>query len=235
MRGLATALKDHHALLAGGHTIDAGEPFVNVAVGGLDLGYRAATATRSGDVILLSKPLGSGVALAGRRLGVVTDSDLAPEYAQMRIGNDRAAAALRRIIDDYPDAVRGVTDVSGFGLLDALSTIARSVKIEIYGESIAVYPHAVDLISDQAWSGLADSNLVHTSEFTTYDSNPEQSYLPILLNDPQTSGGLLVVLEPEAAAALLADEALGFAMVGKVKAEAANLSVCVGRGTGVGF
>ena len=227
MRGLAAALKDHDGLLAGGHTVDAGEPFVNVTVGGFDLGYSASKPVRSGDVILLSKPLGSGVALAGRKLGVVTDDDLAPEYGRMRIGNDRAAAALRRVIDDQPDAVRGVTDVSGFGLLDALSMIARSVMIEIQGDSIEAYPHAVDLISEQAWSGLADSNLLHTLEFTTYDSNAERSHLPILLNDPQTSGGLLAILEPAAAASLLADKALGFAAIGKAESEAASLSVHV--------
>lgn len=229
LRGLITALQEHGAVLAGGHTVDTGDAFINLAVVGSDLGYNASEAMQPGDLILLSKPLGSGVALAGRKLGVLSDAELLPEYEQMRVGNDRPAGVLRRLIDEHPGGVRGVTDVSGFGLLDALSTITGPVALELYGNAVPVYPHAIELIAKQAWSALADSNLAHTSEFTVYDDDASRSFLPIILNDPQTSGGLLAILDPAAVASLRGYFKDAFTMIGKINSTATDFSVRVRR------
>jgi selenide, water dikinase len=203
LEGLGAALDRDGAVLAGGHTYSVDEPIIVVsATGRTRLGSPDGT-PRAGDVIILSKPLGTGLALAARALGVKSEVELALEFASMRESNAGAAERLFRAQCRAPGAVRTVTDVSGFGFLDALRSISGEAEVVIESSQVPHFPLSEPLVSSQAWSGLADANLAKSIDYADYRGGADRAgFMPALLNDPQTSGGLLAIVAPEALADL---------------------------------
>src|SRR5206468_155208 len=118
----AAKVREAGGVLAGGHTIRDPEPKYGLAVIGVahpDRLLRKGGA-RPGDVLLLTKPLGTGLLVSGRRQGRTSDADLAAAVDQMRALNRAAAEAL------LAHGVRGATDVTGFGLLGHGLEMARA-------------------------------------------------------------------------------------------------------------
>ena len=116
----------------------------------------------------------------------------------MRESNRRTAELLSHVEEAVPGSVRGVTDVSGFGLLEALRQIADNARVVLNADSIPRFSQTEHFIEAQAWSGLTDANRVYSNEYTSYGGDHAVHVMPILLNDPQTSGGLLALVSPEA-------------------------------------
>ena len=218
MRGVCDALRDNGAVLAGGHTVYAHDPFIGVAASGRAAAERADSAPRAGDAILLSKPLGTGIALSAVRLGLVLESQLRAEYASMRASNGVVAALLRAALCRQPGCVRYVTDVSGFGLLAALRQgLARGSRAKaVLGESIPAFALTFALIEQGAWSALADDNMAGSMAYVSSDGGPLPLAQQILLNDPQTSGGLLAIVSAQAAVELLEEAAVAGAALTEV-------------------
>ncbi|MCI0345407.1 MAG: selenide, water dikinase SelD, partial [Chloroflexi bacterium] len=111
--GAASKVREAGGILAGGHTIRDPEPKYGLAVIGVASPDRLLRkgGARPGDVILLTKPLGTGLLVSGRRRGLTTDAELAAAIGSMRSLNRVAAEIL------VEHDVRGATDVTGFGLL----------------------------------------------------------------------------------------------------------------------
>ena len=204
----AAVVAEAGGVVAGGHTIRSEEPIFGLAVQGLvhpDKVWTKAGA-RPGDVLLLSKPLGTGILLAG---GGQDDKDMA--IANMRRLNREAAEALSSL----PEAPHAVTDVTGFGLLGHAWEMAErsGARLEIEGNALPLYPGALATAERGVRTGGDARNRGHLQGRVSV--GPVAAALEALTYDPQTSGGLLAAVPP----AVAGDPGLaaaGFAPIGRV-------------------
>ena len=203
-------------VVAGGHTIRCAEPIFGLAVQGLVHPDRIWTkaGARPGDVLVLSKPIGSGIVLAGG-----ADDDKRSTIDTMRLLNRAAAEAL----SDLPIPPHAVTDVTGFGLAGHAHEVAErsGVRIVLDGAALPALPGALTV----ARRGLRTGGDLRNRDFVAgsvhLDALPPE--LDVLAFDPQTAGGLLVSL-PAAKSAVLeaafSTAGLFLARIGRVEAGA---------------
>jgi len=189
--------------ILGGHTVDDREPKYGLAVTGVahpDQLFRQ-DAARPGDVLVLTKPLGVGV------LATAFKNDRAPEGTERLLIdvcshlNGPAAQAARR------HGVRAVTDVTGFGLVLHAANLAKAsgVTFELAASALPTLPWAREAIAAGLVPGGTKSNRAHALA-TCLRVGPGVSEDDVLLAcDAQTSGGLLLAVAAERAAALVAD------------------------------
>jgi selenide, water dikinase len=193
--------------IAGGHTIRSAEPMFGLAVQGLvdPQNIHRKSGAMPGDTLVLSKPLGTGIVLAGG-----SQSDIKSVIRGMRTLNRRASRRLR----DLGSSVHAVTDVTGFGLLGHGWEIAeRSGVTAVFdSQQLPLYPGAYAAACAGAHTGGDARNReylgtsVHSSASLEYEA---------LAFDPQTSGGLLAAVAPLATSQLTK---VGFTVVGYVEA-----------------
>jgi selenide,water dikinase len=201
--------------VAGGHTIRSEEPIFGLAVQGVVHPEQVWTkaGARPGDELVLSKPLGTGIVLAGAppaaRDGAV---------AGMRALNRSAAEALARL----PDPPHAVTDVTGFGLLGHAWEMAErsGVALALSSADLPLYPGAEAAAAAGVRTGGDTRNRSHL-EGRVRSSAPAP--LEALAYDPQTSGGLLAAVRPGGADRLMSEA--GFVRIGEVVAGAAAVSL----------
>ncbi|MEX1254954.1 MAG: selenide, water dikinase SelD [Dehalococcoidia bacterium] len=220
-RGGAAKVAEAGGVIAGGHTLIDAEPKYGLCVTGLvrpDAILRKGGA-RPGDVLLLTKPLGTGIVLTAARA-----DECAPEHLQAAIDSmlrlNRHASHLAR------DAgVLGCTDVTGFSLLGHAEEMARAAGLQIVidASSLPTLPGALDYARQGHVTGGANRNRQGLEGKVSLPSGLAED-VEHLLFDPQTSGGLLIAIPAERAdglaRALEADGLLG-ARVGRVEAGAA--------------
>jgi selenide,water dikinase len=194
-------------VVAGGHTIRCEEPVFGLAVQGLVDPQRVWTkaGARPGDVLVLSKPLGTGIVLAG---GGPTDK--AAAITVMRTLNRAAAEALAGLDGEGPHAV---TDVTGFGLLGHGWEMAERSGAALVFEAGALPLYAGALTAAEAGvrTGGDARNRAHLDGHTSSSGPPSVEALAF---DPQTSGGLLAAVTAGDADRLAT--AAGFHIVGTV-------------------
>lgn len=199
LRGGADAVREAGAFVAGGHTIDDAEPKYGLAVFGTvhpDHIYRNAAAM-PGDVLYLTKPLGTGIMVAARACDLASEEDLRPVIASMMELNAAAASALDA------SAVHAVTDVTGFGLAGHLhemleaSACAAELDFEALPLFDGVYEHARAYCRPNRAFSIMDRAAGYVAQ-GQLDDEACDSRLAVVC-DPQTSGGLLAALPVEAA------------------------------------
>jgi selenide, water dikinase len=189
------------ALLAGGHTIRDEEPKYGLAVVGMvhPDGIWPKNGARPGDVLYVTKPLGTGLIMSGYKNGDAGTQQLERAVRWMRTLNKDAADALR------PFEPSAVTDVTGFGLFGHAHEVAERSGVQIRLESER-FP-AIDGALDLARSGVRTSGDPRNREFAgphlDVDGVPET--LEALAYDPQTAGGLLISVDAERAVTLEAE------------------------------
>jgi selenide,water dikinase len=194
--------KAHEAgvLIVGGHTIDDVEPKYGLAVTGLIKPGAQVTnaAARPGDALVLTKPIGTGIiTTAGKQ--DQTDQKTVERAIQVMAALNRAASeAMLKV------GVNACTDVTGFGLLGHLRTIAKAsgVGARISLSAVPVIPGAWEL----AEAGIAPGGTHRNLESVEKDARWHRDISPaakLLLCDAQTSGGLLIALPHAKAPALL--------------------------------
>lgn len=212
-RGAVDLLADCGAQLLGGHSVRCAEPVFGLAVLGFVHPARIwrKSGARPGDVLMLSKPIGSGVLLSS-----ALPADVATATAAMRDTN-RAAAQALHLLRGGPHAV---TDVSGYGLLGhALEMAERSaIGVRIDAAAVPLLPGALDAAS----RGVRTSAHRHAGEQRdprVRGSEAIDAARLAMLRDPQTSGGLLAAVAPGDAAALAC---AGYVAVGAFSAGAAG-------------
>jgi selenide,water dikinase len=193
--------------VAGGHTIRNPEPIFGLAVQGIvhpDRILRKGGA-RPGDVLVLSKPIGTGLALAAG-----SDDDKAGAIAGMRRLNRAAAEALV----GAGSGVHAATDVTGYGLAGHGWEIAdrSGVRVVIDTDGLLAYPGA----ADAAARGVRTGGDARNRDYVVgrMDSTAPAAAEALCL-DPQTSGGLLAAVEASLADELVASDA-GWFRVGTV-------------------
>jgi len=177
--------------LAGGHSIDAPEPIFGLAVTGLiDINKIKSNDNASPDCELyLTKPLGIGILTTAQKRGIINPEDLKKGIDLMLTLND-IGQELSEI-----NAVKAMTDVTGFGLLGHLSEMceASGVSSVINFDQIPVIHGIEHYIRQKMIPGGTERN------FKSYGHkiSPLTDEHKIILCDPQTSGGLLLAVAPE--------------------------------------
>jgi selenide,water dikinase len=190
--GAAAKVREAGGVLAGGHTLRDEEPLYGLAVVGTvspDAIWTKGGA-EPGDQLYLTKPLGTGLVVHGRKEGRVDDETLAPVIEQMKLLNAEVAALLRGI------GPHAVTDVTGFGLLGhAYELASRSgVRVELDANLLPVIPAALELARAGVATGGDSRNREYVGDALEVDGvSAEQLTVAF---DPQTAGGLLVSLPP---------------------------------------
>jgi selenide, water dikinase len=205
----ASVVTEAGGTVAGGHTIRSPEPIFGLAVQGLVHPDRvwSKRGARPGDRVLLSKPLGTGIVLAGG-----DDQEKAAAVAGMRTLNLEAAAQLRNLDPGAQMAVHAVTDVTGFGLLGHGWELAErsGVRIVLRAESLPLYPGAYELAARGVRTGGETRNRAYLAG---HFLSRVDAAMETIVFDPQTSGGLLVSVDPDAAVPLAGE---GWAEIGEV-------------------
>ena len=227
-RGVAVTLTAEGAVLAGGHSVVAKDTFASLSVVGQTTQTPPSAEVHVNDVIILSKPLGSGLALSAERLGVAGAPELGEVYDTMASSNRIAADSLSRVQQTETSEVspiRKITDVSGFGFLHAVRQVAGNSRVKIVADAVPLGPGVADFVEAQAWSGLLDANLMESSGFTAYQPGVNGGLLQFALNDPQTSGGLLAVVSPASAGVQDLVDGGVFWIVGSVEESACALGI----------
>jgi selenide,water dikinase len=211
-RGGAAKLREAGCVLLGGHTVRDPEVKFGYAVTGLADPSRLLTnaAGRPGQVLVLTKPLGPGVVATALKAGEAPDAAvLAATRAMCALNREASEAALAH-------GVTGATDVTGFGLLGHASAIARESRLtlEIDASALPVLPGALELAARFQPGGLA-FNRREFEPLVEYAGRPAAA-LDALLYDPQTSGGLLLLVPAPEAEAVVA-EVEGARVVGRAR------------------
>jgi selenide,water dikinase len=218
--GAATVVAQAGGTLAGGHTIVDPEPKFGLAVIGVAHPERLLRkgGARPGDVLLLTKPLGTGLLVSGARQGRTSPGDLAVAIASMRTLNRAAAEVL------VAAGIGGATDVTGFGLLGHGLEMARAsgTRLAFDAATLPALPGALVLAAAGSETGGAGHNRRFVAP--ALDVGPGVGdFLVALAHDPQTSGGLLAAIPPERVAAVeaaLAAAGISSWRVGRVEAAA---------------
>ena len=201
LRGGLEKMAEAGVPVIGGHSIQDSEIKAGFAVTGVisrELVTKRAGA-REGDVLVLTKPLGTGVVCFAAQIGRAPEDVLAAAVHSMTSLNRAAAEIMRRF------GAHACTDVTGFGLLGHLAEMARTsgVDVEIAWSSIPLLPGALDLARAGVIPGATDRN--RESLAAPLDIEDELDAMALeLCHDPQTSGGLLISLPAESAAGMVA-------------------------------
>jgi selenide, water dikinase len=174
-------------VVAGGHTVDDPEPKYGMAVVGEVHPDRVLTnaGLRVGDVLVLTKPLGIGIATTAIKREVGSDALTEAAVASMVRLNAEACDAARSA------GATGCTDVTGFGLLGHLQRMAAEsgVGVEVDVDSVPVLDGVRELLADGVVPGGSERNLAHV--LPELDAGGHDDDTQLLLADAQTSGGLL--------------------------------------------
>jgi len=208
LAGAIATLNAAGALLVGGHTSEGAEFALALAVNGhIEPGQvRAKDSPQAGDVLVLTKALGTGIVMAAEMRGLARSEWLEACVAQMLTTNATAAAELARF------EVHALTDVTGFGLAGHLAEMLRrgGLQAQLRLSDLPVLPGACELSAQGVRSSLHRQNerLIPAITIADSDTSPERC---ALLFDPQTSGGLLLALPAaQAPACVAALRAVGY-------------------------
>jgi selenide,water dikinase len=201
LRGGAAVAADAGVAIVGGHSIDDAEPKFGLAVTGIVHPDEVITNAggRAGDELVLTKPLGAGAVSTALKHGI-GDAPLAEAVAVMTTLNRDGARAARAA------AVRGMTDVTGFGLLGHLHELALASGVAAVLDAAAVpaIDGVVELLADpdaHAVAGGTRRNRAHAIQFATFADGVSEGRR-WLVCDAMTSGGLLAAVDPGRAATL---------------------------------
>jgi cysteine desulfurase NifS/selenium donor protein len=182
--------------IIGGHTVDDTEPKFGLAVTGRVHPKHIITnaGAQSGDRLVLTKPIGTGILTSARKQGLIGLKEMQDAVSAMVELNDLPARIMQEA------GAHACTDVTGFGLLGHLLGMmkASGTTAQIQAMNVPLFEHAQDLAAGGSVPGGTKDNMAFTEPFTEYDARIPLS-LRYLLNDAQTSGGLLVSLGEKAA------------------------------------
>ena len=200
LRGGMDVLSEAGAVLVGGHSINDEEVKFGLAVTGLVTRSALTTnaAAKPGDVLILTKPLGTGIiALAGQlgRASVRAKKAAAESMASL---NRHAAELMVR------HRVKAATDVTGFGLLGHLTRMMLESKAsaEIHFDTLPLLPDVLEYAKAGMYSGANERNASFSAKHTQFAEGITEAEQAVLY-DAQTSGGLLMSAPPRYADALL--------------------------------
>ena len=202
LRGGYDKAAEAQCLIVGGHTVDDNEPKYGLSVVGLVEPGRQVTnaGARPGDVLVLTKPLGTGIVATGCKAGVAPPGSVETAVEIMATLNRAASEAMMEV------GVNACTDVTGFGLMGHLTGMLRAsgVSATLSASSIPVLPGVAELLEQGVAPGGTHRNQAGVEEYVDWDDAVSEDDR-LLLCDAQTSGGLLISV-PEQRLSLLLGE-----------------------------
>jgi len=200
MRGGLETLNQYGVTLIGGHSVDNEQIMFGYSVTGTIDPNKIArnSGARPGDVIILTKPIGTGVISTGIKQGKANDIVVRKSVDTMLTPGKFAAETMREF------GVQGATDVTGFSLLGHAweMACASNVTVEINSAAVPLLEGALEL----AKQGMLTSGDKTNREYVGSDANVAESVdsnLVKLLFDPQTAGGMLIAIEESRSQSLL--------------------------------
>ena len=197
LRGGAEKVAEAGGILAGGHSIaDSGVKYGLSVTGLVDPRHLYANdAGQPGDKLLLTKALGVGLLCTANRVGEAAPEHMAAAIRSMTTLNKTAAEISRRY------TVHAATDVTGFSFLGHLhEMMGGKLSCKINARAVPVLPGAEKAADDFLYTAAGQRNRNHTGPFVQFEGVPFA--MEEVLFDPQTSGGLLLAVDPAEASAL---------------------------------
>ena len=220
LRGGYSKAAEAECLIVGGHTVDDPEPKYGLSVvGTVEPGKQISNAAaQPGDVLVLTKPLGTGIITTAGKQGVCPPQVLQVAVTTMSTLNRDGAKAMVKV------GVHSATDVTGFGLMGHLQSMVRGSRVgaEIQLGKVPVLPGVWELLEQGVAPGGTHRNLQSVAGSAQWHPDlSEQEQL--LLCDAQTSGGLLIAVAADKQDELLAElkstGVAGAVVVGRVTEE----------------
>ena len=189
------------AVLAGGHTIQDPEPKYGLCVSGFVDPRRILTnaGARVGDQLILTKPLGTGVLTTAAKAELLSEEEFLPAVKSMAMLNKQAGELAANF------TVHACTDVTGFGLLGHVCEMAEGSEktIRLFSKELPFLPKARELAEMGILPAGAYANGSYVKNKVAFQDGVAR-VLRDLMQDPQTSGGLLLSVAPTEAQQLLA-------------------------------
>jgi selenide, water dikinase len=188
--------------IIGGHTIDDFPPKYGLAVVGYIHPEKIITnaGVRPGDSLILTKPIGTGVILAGDRLGMVSENDLEEAIRLMKLLNKSGAQVMKKY------KISGATDITGFGLAGHALKMAKAsrMSLKINMKDVPLIGNSYQLIDAGCIPGASFRNLDYAEKDIDFAEDLDYN-LKMIAFDAQTSGGLLFSAPPEKVNEILED------------------------------
>ena len=187
-------------VLVGGHSIDDAEMKYGLSVTGTVHPQKLVTSAgaKAGDRLIFTKPLGTGIINTAIKADMV-NAELTERVTRSMVALNKEASELMQEI-----GVHACTDISGFGFLGHAVQLAESsqVALEFRLDSIPYFPEVIEF----SQQGLCPAGLFRNRDYYSCKvelTSEVPQYMQDVLYDPQTSGGLLICLEPDKAELLL--------------------------------
>jgi selenide,water dikinase len=186
--------------IIGGHTIDDSPPKYGLAVVGFVHPGKLTTnaGAKPGDLLIITKPVGTGIILAGNRLGMVNGAGLTETLEFMKMLNKTGAEIMQKY------DISGATDITGFGLAGHSLKMAKAsnASINLYMKKVPLIGSVLNLVNDGCIPGASFTNLDYAEPDTGFSDDLDYN-LKMIAFDAQTSGGLLISVSAEKADTML--------------------------------
>jgi len=224
LRGGAEKVREAGAIITGGHTVSDKEPKYGLAVTGLVHPAHILTkgGAQPGDLLVLTKPLGVGLITTALKREQADPAHVAVAVKSMSTLNRHAAHLAQRF------QAHACTDITGYGILGhgLEMTTASGVMFRLRFDDIPLLPGALDYAEQEIFPGGLHRNREHVLPLVRFADRITAAQRAILF-DPETSGGLLIALDPDQARSVVAQAAvdgIDARLIGDV-AEGSGISV----------
>lgn len=212
LRGGQNALNSESVVVLGGHSVDDQEIKFGYSITGIISPTRVIKNSGAvpGDLLVLTKPIGTGVVSTGIKFGKASETAAAAAMQAMTTSAREASLAMRET------GAHACTDITGFGFLGHAFEMAKAgnVTFEIDSESVPLLPEVIDLIVQRMLTRGDRNNRVYVGDTVAFGARVTGEMQSALF-DPQTAGGLLISIAPEESPLLLA-RVPGATVVGRV-------------------
>jgi len=194
LKGGQDKVLESGGVIAGGHTIADPIPKYGLAVTGYVHPDKLTTndAAQAGDVLILTKPIGTGVVTAARRVDLCDEETYQESISNMKLLNREASTIMNEF------GVKCATDITGFGLLGHMLklAIASDVSINVNASSVSALPRVLEFIEMGCIPGAAFRNLEYIEDSCYFDDSIDYN-TKMFLVDAQASGGILMCVKQE--------------------------------------
>lgn len=215
IRGATDKATEAGISVLGGHSIEDNEPKFGMVVSGLVHPDKVLSnaGAKPGDILVLTKPIGNGIIATANKMGLADEETVHKSTQWMAMLNAAAATEMDKV------KVSACTDVTGFGLMGHLHeiTLASEVNAEIDFRKIPFMEGVEELALASAIPGGSKANYETATDWASFDNLSQIECFMIC--DAQTSGGLLVCLQPDEAEKylkLLRDKNIFAVVIGKL-------------------
>ena len=206
------ALNEENVVVLGGHSVDDQEIKFGYSVTGIVDSKRVVrnSTARSGDLLILTKPIGTGVISTGIKFEKASDESKDAAQKTMTISAREASKAMQEI------GVNACTDITGFGFLGHAFEMAKASKVtfEIESNEVPLLPNVLDLIEQKMLTRGDKNNRLYVGETVNFAGTVSKEMQSALF-DPQTAGGLLISISENLAEKLMS-KVEGAKVVGRV-------------------